>query len=107
MRETILITGSESFVASFLINKLKRKYKIIGIDFNNKSKNTNFKIDIRKSLYNKLKNVKLDFIIHLAAVSNDKDAKRDPVNCFNTNVIGTLNLIKLANQKKVKNFIFA
>ena len=29
------------------------------------------------------------------------------MNCFNTNVIGTLKLIEFANEKKVKNFIFA
>lgn len=106
MKKTILITGSESFVASFLIKKLKKKYNLIGIDYIKKTKNTKFQIDIKKSL-NKLKNIKIDYIIHLAAISNDNDAKKNPMNCFNTNVIGTLNLIEFANEKKVKNFIFA
>ncbi len=106
MKKTILITGSESFVASFLIKRLKKKYNLIGIDYNKKTKNTKFQIDIKKSL-DKLKNIKVDYIIHLAAISNDNDAKKNPVNCFKTNVIGTLNLIEFANKKKIKNFIFA
>ena len=49
MKKNILLTGSESFVASFLVKKLKKKYNIIGIDFIKKSKNTKFKIDITKN----------------------------------------------------------
>lgn len=106
MKKTILITGSESFVASFLIKRLQKKYNLIGIDFKKKTKNTKFQIDIRKSL-NKLKNINIDYVVHLAAISNDNDAKKNPVDCFKTNVVGTLNLIEFANKKKVKNFVFA
>ena len=42
MKETILVTGSESFVASFLIKKLKKKYNVIGVDLKKNSKNTKF-----------------------------------------------------------------
>ena len=110
MKKTILITGSESFVASFLIKSLKKKYNIIGIDFLKKvkkTKKTNFNIDIRKPFLEKLKKIKIDYIIHLAAISNDNDAKKNPTNCFETNVIGTLNMLDFANKKNVKNFIFA
>ena len=47
MKKTILITGSESFVAFFLIKKLKKKYNLIGIDYLKKTKNTKFQIDIK------------------------------------------------------------
>ena len=107
MKKNILLTGSESFVASFLVKKLKKKYHIIGIDFIKKSKNTKFKIDITKNLIEKFNTVKIDYIVHLASISRDQDCAKDPIKCFKTNVIGTLNLIKLANIKKVKNFIFA
>ena len=36
MKNTILVTGSGSFVASFLIKKLKKKYNVIGIDYKKK-----------------------------------------------------------------------
>jgi UDP-glucose 4-epimerase len=110
MKKTILITGSESFVASVLIKNLKKKYNIIGIDFLKKKKNTkytNFNIDIRKPFLERLKNSKIDYIIHLAAISNDNDAKKNPINCFKTNVLGTLNMLDFANKKNVKNFVFA
>ena len=107
MKKNILLTGSESFVASFLVKKLKKKYNIIGIDFIKKSKNTKFKIDIAKNFIEKFNTTKIDYIVHLASVSRDQDCAKDPIKCFKTNVIGTLNLIKLANIKKVKNFIFA
>ena len=107
MKKNILLTGSESFVASFLVKKLKKKYNIIGIDFIKKSKNTKFKIDITKNFTEKFNTVKIDYIVHLASISRDQDCAKDPIKCFKTNVIGTLNLIKLANIKKVKNFIFA
>ena len=58
MKKTILLTGSESFVAHFLIKKLKKKYNIIGIDTYKKTKNTNLIIDLRKTFFNKLKNWK-------------------------------------------------
>ena len=107
MKKNILLTGSESFVASFLVKKLKKKYNIIGIDTVKKSKNTKFEIDITKDFIKKFHTTKIDYIVHLASISRDQDCAKDPVKCFKTNVIGTLNLIKLANIKKIKNFIFA
>lgn len=107
MKNTILLTGSESFVASFLIKKLKKKYNVIGIDYKKKNINTKFAIDITKKIPKKLYKLKIDYIIHLAAISRDNECAANPLKCFNTNVIGTLNLIDFANNKKVKNFIFA
>jgi nucleoside-diphosphate-sugar epimerase len=107
MKNTILVTGSESFVASFLIKKLKKKYNVIGIDYKKKNINTKFAIDITKKIPKKLYKLKIDYIIHLAAISRDNECAANPLKCFNTNVIGTLNLIDFANNKKIKNFIFA
>lgn len=49
----------------------------------------------------------VDAIIHLAALSKDPDCKNRAYECFNLNVMGTLNLIKAAEEKKAKQFIFA
>ncbi len=107
MKKNILLTGSEGFVGSFLITKLRKKYNVIGIDSIKKTRNTKFKIDITKDLVKKLKKTRIDYIIHLASITNDNDCAHDPIKCLKTNIIGTLNLIKLANIKKIKNFIFA
>jgi nucleoside-diphosphate-sugar epimerase len=107
LKKNILLTGSEGFVGSFLITKLRKKYNVIGIDSIKKTRNTKFKIDITKDLVKKLKKTRIDYIIHLASITNDNDCAHDPIKCLKTNIIGTLNLIKLANIKKIKNFIFA
>ena len=108
MKETILVTGSESFVASFLIKKLKKKYNVIGVDLKKNSKNTKIKIDIANKNFCKIfYKIKIDYIIHLGSISRNQDCAKDVIKCFKTNVIGTLNLIKLANIKKIKNFVFA
>lgn len=107
MKKNILLTGSEGFVGSFLITKLKKKYNVIGIDSIKKTRNTKFKLDITKDLVKKLKKTRIDYIIHLASITNDNDCAHDPIKCLKTNIVGTLNLIKLANIKKIKNFIFA
>tara|TARA_A100000164_G_C21867677_1_gene753431 strand:+ start:486 stop:1376 length:891 start_codon:yes stop_codon:yes gene_type:complete len=105
-KKNILLTGSESFIASFLIKKLEKKYNVIGIDNIKTRKTTKLILDINSPKILKLK-FKIDYIIHLAAVSRDKDCKENPIDCMKTNILGTLNLIELANKKKIKNFIFA
>lgn len=49
----------------------------------------------------------VDAIIHLAALSSDTNCKNKPYECFNTNVMGTLNLMDIAEKKNAKQFIFA
>ena len=48
-----------------------------------------------------------DVLIHLAALSRDPDCRDNALQCFDVNVMGTLNLIKSAKIKNVKQFIFA
>ena len=109
-RMTILITGSSSYIGQNLILELKKKnIKFIGIDLKIKKRNfSNIKLDITKeSEFKKIENKNIKTIIHLAAISNDKDAKQNPRKCYQVNFKGTLNLIKFANNKSIKKFIFA
>lgn len=106
----IVITGSESFVGKELISQLKNEnFEIIGFD----SANTNssdyefHQIDIRDPQIHQLIPVKTDVLIHLAALSRDPDCKGKSFECFDINVMGTLNLMKAASKKNVKQFIFA
>ena len=46
-------------------------------------------------------------MVHLAALSRDPDCKNKAIECFDVNVMGTLNLIKSTSVKNVKQFIFA
>ena len=106
----ILITGSESFVGKELITKCKEcKIQVIGID-SVKPENPNYEFyqkDIRSDQIGDLIPSDIDAIVHLAALSRDQDCIGKSYDCFDINVMGTLNLINSAFKKNVKQFIFA
>ena len=106
----ILITGSESFIGKQLILQLKTlDCNIIGFDSISPI-NPDYEfhqIDIRDPEIHKLIPHDIDVLIHLAALSRDPDCKNKAVECFDVNVMGTLNLIKSAQLQNVKQFIFA
>lgn len=106
----IVITGSESFIGKTLISQLQStNYEIIGFDSLTPSNPAYefHQIDIRNPEINKLIPVDTDILIHLAALSRDSDCKNKAFECFDVNVMGTLNLIKAAQLQNVKQFIFA
>ena len=106
----IVITGSESFVGKELISQLKHEnFEIIGFDSANVSPNGYefHQIDIRDPLVHQFIPDKTDVLIHLAALSRDPDCKGKSFECFDINVMGTLNLMKAVSKKNVKQFIFA
>ena len=106
----ILITGSESFVGKELIAKCKEdKIEVIGIDSIN-PENPNYEFyqkDIRSDQIDDLIPSGIDALVHLAALSRDHDCAGKAYDCFDINVMGTLNLINSALKKNVKQFIFA
>ncbi len=105
----IVITGSESFVGKQLISSLlKNDKKILGFDLMEKSQNYDFvKIDIRSENLEQHIPENADAIIHLASLSSDPLCKGKGYETFDINVMGTLNLIRAATKKNVKQFIFA
>ena len=106
----IIITGSESFIGKELISQLKTfDCDIIGFD-SVTPVNPDYefyKVDIRDPEIHKLIPNNVDVLIHLAALSRDPDCKNKAIECFDVNVMGTLNLIKSTSVKNVKQFIFA
>lgn len=105
----IFITGANSFVGNILISRLKRslKFNIYGCDLKISKDDKFIKADIRNdNFYNKIPQ-KIDTIIHLAAISRDKDCSNNLANCYLTNVVGTLNIIKAAKKISAKKIIFA
>ena len=99
---SILITGHDGFIGSHLTKALSQKYKILGLSNNVIGKQTNvIKKDIRKLLPSDVKQ-KLYAIIHLAAVSDIEFCEKNQIKCFQINVEGTQNILKLAREKKCK-----
>ncbi len=96
----ILITGSKGFVGKELTSHCKKQgIEVLEADLP--------EFDIRKKEIIELIPEGLDAIVHLAALSKDPDCKNKGYDCFDINVMGTLNLIDIAEKKKIKQFIFA
>ena len=122
----ILVTGCAGFIGSNLCDKLLLEgHKVIGIDnFNNyyaseikganlktalKSKNFKlYRLDILD--FERLKKVflheKASKIIHLAARAGVRASIDNPKLYTEVNVLGTVNLLKMAVDFKIEQFIF-
>ena len=108
--KSVLITGSSGFIAPHIIKKaLERKYKVFGIDIKNpeiKIKGCNYiKKDVRDFNIEEIGN--LDYIIHLAFVTNIPFSISDPISTTEDNILMTSNLLNKATDAKVKKFIFS
>jgi len=104
----LFITGTESFVGKELIKQCQtEKYKLSGCDRDEPSDPRFCKADIRSKNILDIIPENLDAIVHLAALSTDPLCKNRAYECFDINVMGTLNLINAAEKRKCKQFIFA
>ncbi len=113
----ILIIGGAGYIGRQIINLLNRKkYKILVIDDlsttkkNYLDKNIGFKkISIlnKKKLDIFFKNHKFDTVIHLAAKCVVSESEKYPKQYYDTNVLGTKNILENCKKYKIKNFIFS
>lgn len=104
----VLITGSSGFIGSQLVAEcLKRGFGVWGIDLVAKPGVHFYQADIRSRNIHKIIPDNLDVIVHLAALSNDGLCRGRGYECFDTNVLGTLNMMEAAQKCGVKQFIFA
>ena len=107
----ILITGGSGFVGSQLADYLSAKGHKVTIYDLKKSKWFNSKqIFIQGSLFSKnlIKGIKnQDVIYNFAAISDIDEATKYPMKTAKTNIIGTLNILELIKNKKIKRFVQA
>ncbi|MDP2924958.1 MAG: SDR family oxidoreductase [Nanoarchaeota archaeon] len=112
----VLVTGGFGFIGSVLTPKLLKKgydvkildSSLLGFD------NLDFirdKIEVIKGDLRDLKCLKkslegIDYVIHLAAISNDACTDLDPELAYETNVKATENLVNLSKSNKIKRFIY-
>jgi len=125
--KTILVTGAAGFIGSHLCRRLiKSGYQVVALDNLNlyyspklklsniadllSHKNFNFTLgDIaNKSFLDELfKKYKIDIIVHLAARAGVRHSIEKPLWFKESNISGTVNLLELAKQYNIENFIFA
>jgi nucleoside-diphosphate-sugar epimerase len=104
----VLITGAKGFVGQEIAMQCEKNgIKVLGVDIIDDDACNYHKVDVMSNRIKEIIPEECDAIIHLAALSRDRDCKNNAYKCFNVNVMGTLNLMEAAQQKGVKNFIFA
>ena len=110
MSKNVLVTGGCGFIGSHIVDALvKKKYKVTILDlFKPKRKDVKF---IKGSILNKslvqssLKNI--NYIFHLAAVSDINKVRDIPYDTIEINILGTTNLLEACRKNKIQRFIFA
>ena len=111
--KTILITGASGFIAPHVIKaSLDKNLMVMGIDILDQNpeekvvhKNYTFKkMDVRDLNLEIMKNV--DYVLHLAFVTNIPNSIQNPVDTTKDNIDMTVFLLKLCVEAKVKKFLF-
>lgn len=126
--ETVLITGGAGFIGSHVIRKLiDGGYRVVCVDNFNDVYDPSFKeeniapllaypevfklerVDIRekealKAVFEKEKPA---YVVHLAALADTRNAVDVPGEYVDVNIMGTLNVLDLARDYKVKNVAMA
>ena len=98
----VLITGSSGYIGQHLVKLLKNSVDLYGIDIvycDNLNLNV---VDIRDKSF--IIDEEFDTVIHLAALVNVGDSVNRPWEYYETNLVGTFNVL---TKIKFKNFILA
>ena len=125
MKTKIFITGSSGFIGFHVAKRyLDKGFKVRGFDSMNNYYDVNLKksrlkilknyknfsftkgnLENQRILKNSIKKFKPTIIIHLAAQAGVRYSIDNPDIYLNSNIYGTFNIIKVANQIKVKHLI--
>ncbi|MEM3488139.1 MAG: NAD(P)-dependent oxidoreductase [Candidatus Micrarchaeaceae archaeon] len=107
----MLVTGSKGFIGNRFVQMTRDLEKIISTDILPANVNDGtiyYSLDLSNSksygIFDRLE--ELETIVHCAAIKSPEECQKYPTRAFNTNIIGTLNLLELARRKDVKKFIY-
>jgi UDP-glucuronate 4-epimerase len=124
-KKRILITGAAGFIGSNLTNSLLQRddVQVIGLDnfddfYSREQKEKNMSSFISnqdfsfiegdvRNMNDLLALSEIDVIVHLAAKAGVRPSIKNPILYQDVNVSGTQNLLELARQRNIKQFVFA
>jgi nucleoside-diphosphate-sugar epimerase len=121
--KTILITGVNGFLPAYIAETFlyfnekisSEKIKIIGLARNRARAENRFssyhgRSDLKLIVQDVCTPIvledKIDYIIHAASQASPKYYSKDPVGTLSANILGTCNLLKLAQDNSVEGFLF-
>ena len=113
-----LVTGGAGFIGSNLVDFLvKKNHKVIVLDNLSTGRLSNLSrhkknVKIIKIDISKKKNIEkyfrqVDFVFHLAGIADIVPSIENPKKYFDSNVIGTLNVLQSIKKNKIKKLIYA
>jgi len=105
--DKILITGSQGFIGSHLLDNLLKSKNVLGVNKILDKKKDGYrplKKDVTKLSSNEIKD-KFETIIHLAAITDVRYCEENPNECCFTNIIGTQKILDIARKNDCK-FIY-
>ncbi len=121
MSRNVLITGSEGFIGSHIVQRLlKKKYKVRAFVYYNSFNNIGWLSSLNKDELKKInihfgdirdeKNVmaafkNIDYVIHLAALIGIPYSYNSPKSYIETNILGTYNVLEASLEKKIKRLL--
>ena len=109
----ILVIGNSGLIGNALVQKLiKKQIRLICYDISKPKYSSEIlfikgSIEDLKILSKKTKNIKIDVVVHLAAFLGVKNTEKNKLECLNTNILGTINVLDFCVKKKVKKIIFS
>ncbi|MBS3082029.1 SDR family oxidoreductase [Candidatus Pacearchaeota archaeon] len=98
----ILVTGSAGFVGKNIFNNLKNKHQMFGISRRNSLTTTHTQDITDKNIETILNELNPDIIIHSAALSSVDYCESHKEEAWNTNVLGTENLVNWCKKNSKK-----
>src|SRR5665647_108615 len=105
----ILVTGGTGFIGTHLVNELKKRgHEVLATDILTSEREEYRRADVRnlRQLEKVFENDRFDYVFHLAAEYGRWNGEDYYENLWETNVIGTKNILRLQEKKKFRMIFF-